>query len=296
MTDEAERGPAGGRSRRRVRTVPTHRGLRTPPTATWRLRWPDTDDLAKLGAVASAILYGILFLAYRTYYSAVDIDPEDVGVSSGFVLVRSIGFVLITLAIATTVAGYILVSTGSGPWAEAHPGLASYAVLAVLLGALGYYFFSLFPPSAGPLPALLTYGALFALWPTFARLKRSRRYARHFTTAVVTAGVVLSVAAATLGEQARRGNGGHVVRPARDPDPRRVGAGGDDPLGRPDRPARRRAVRVRDDADPGEGPAHRPGGQRRDRERRRRGACRGGRAPGGALRRAVRDRRAGVSG
>jgi len=82
------------------------------------LKMPSVGDVLKLSGVAAGVMYGALVLGYRKYYTRLGIRPEDVGVSNTFILVRSIGFVLLA-AIGTAVA--ILLTTWlnramRGPW------------------------------------------------------------------------------------------------------------------------------------------------------------------------------------
>jgi hypothetical protein len=64
---------------------------------------PSVSTLEKGVAVGAATLYGALFLAYRTYYAAISADPEDMGVTSTYVLVRSPIYILTLLIIALAV-------------------------------------------------------------------------------------------------------------------------------------------------------------------------------------------------
>jgi hypothetical protein len=52
-------------------------------------------DFLKLSALGGGVLYGILFLGYYTYYRQLDLHPEDLGVSYSYILVRSIGFIVL---------------------------------------------------------------------------------------------------------------------------------------------------------------------------------------------------------
>ena len=61
----------------------------------WTLRLPSVGDVLKPAAVASGVIYAGLFLGYRKYYDLLGVRPEGVGVTSTYVLVRSIGFILI---------------------------------------------------------------------------------------------------------------------------------------------------------------------------------------------------------
>jgi hypothetical protein len=56
------------------------------------------DDVTKILILSGGLLYGIQFMAYRTYYDALNLSPEDVGVDTAYILVRSPGFVFLTLS------------------------------------------------------------------------------------------------------------------------------------------------------------------------------------------------------
>jgi hypothetical protein len=102
-------------------------------------------DITKFLAVSSVALYGILFLAYRRYYEAVDVTPEDAGVTNTFVLVRSPGFIVVTVAVATILFG-LLISDGAISDAD-RPGHENLRALGrvLLSAAAAYYFYSLSP-------------------------------------------------------------------------------------------------------------------------------------------------------
>ncbi len=70
---------------------------------------PTIEFLLKFAAVPGAILYAVLFIAYRRYYSALGISPEDAGVGNTYILSRSLGLAsLIMLFVAlAAVAVYL---------------------------------------------------------------------------------------------------------------------------------------------------------------------------------------------
>jgi predicted histidine transporter YuiF (NhaC family) len=55
------------------------------------------ERFAKIASFCTAVIYGVLFIGYRTYYHELGITPEDIGVGSAFVLVRSIGFIALVI-------------------------------------------------------------------------------------------------------------------------------------------------------------------------------------------------------
>jgi hypothetical protein len=151
-----------------------------PPSSTrsrsltpWR-EW--IDDLAKLVAVASAVLYGILFLAYRSYYAAVDINPEDVGITNSFVLARVFGFILIMFMGSAIVAGYLFIATGLKAGPDTWPDRLRYVGAPVLGAALSVYFYYLFPASS-PWWPFLVFSVLAAISFALSFIKRSPRLA-----------------------------------------------------------------------------------------------------------------------
>lgn len=93
-------------------------------------RWPfDTlnissvGDVLKYSAIVGAITYSCLFLGYRKYYIILGIRPEDVGVNHTFILVRSVGFIV--LAVICTLLAILLTAwfhlvLKQGPWTRRH--------------------------------------------------------------------------------------------------------------------------------------------------------------------------------
>lgn len=197
--------------------MPSIRSRPLAPWAPWRERVPPVDDLAKLVAVASAVLYGILFLAYRSYYAAMEINPEDVGVTNSFVLARVLGFILITLLVGAVVVGYLFLASGftAGPQTRAD-GLR-YVTFFVLGAALYFYFSRVFPsaPQLSPLLIIVALGAIAII----LNLMKGPRFAPYWPAAFAIVALLLSVAipsiavaqeAAQLGQRARKG---HSVTP-----------------------------------------------------------------------------------
>ena len=72
-----------------------------PPPSTSKI--PSIGDVLKLTAVASGVIYAGLFLGYRKYYNLLGVRPEEVGINNTFILVRSIGFILLA-AVGTGLA------------------------------------------------------------------------------------------------------------------------------------------------------------------------------------------------
>lgn len=65
------------------------------PAATPKQRYPKLELLLQFGAAPAIVVYGLLFLAYRSYYSTLGVDPEDVGIDNAYILSRSAGFILV---------------------------------------------------------------------------------------------------------------------------------------------------------------------------------------------------------
>jgi hypothetical protein len=100
-------------------------------------------DSVKLFALAGTFIYGALFLGYQSYYSDLGIHPEDVGVSHAFVLIRSIGFILLAAGIALVILVYA--------WVIARrKGIAVVDYFVILLAGAAVYFYAhwLLPPDS----------------------------------------------------------------------------------------------------------------------------------------------------
>lgn len=179
----------------------------------WQGWVPSVDTLAKLVAVASAVLYGILFLAYRSYYVAVEINPEDVGVTNSFVLARVFGFILITLAVGVIVVIYLFITsvstTGHHPWANS----LRYVTMLLLGVALSLYLGWIFPLATKfSLPLFLV--VLAAIAVVLKHMKQSSLARPYWPVAFAIVALLLSVAIPSIavveratqrGQQARAG-------------------------------------------------------------------------------------------
>ena len=108
------------------------------------------DTLVKSTAIGGAIIYGALFFGYRTYYKALGMNPEDVGIGNTFILVRSIGFVLLACVIAGAVYGAMIIMQrykgGSRSWAD-----VLNAIYGVALAIFLSMYLSALIPSTSPL-------------------------------------------------------------------------------------------------------------------------------------------------
>lgn len=100
-------------------------------------------DALKVFAIAGTFIYGSLFLGYQSYYSDLGIHPEDVGVNHAFVLVRSIGFILLAAGIALVILVYA--------WVIARrKGITAfeYSIIVLAGGAVLWYAHWLMPPDS----------------------------------------------------------------------------------------------------------------------------------------------------
>ena len=97
------------------------------------------DAMVKALGLIGIAAFGMLFVAYYRFYSAIGVRPEDIGVTYAYVLARSIGLALIVLAaIAYVVAG--ILSQGIRRWRR-WPR-APKSVVRHLIGAVGPIGFS----------------------------------------------------------------------------------------------------------------------------------------------------------
>lgn len=89
----------------------------------WLLKLPSLSEALKPTAIASGVIYAGLFLGYRKYYDLLGVRPESVGVSSTFVLVRSIGFILIAgvlTVLAVLLTAWFNRALKQRPWTRRH--------------------------------------------------------------------------------------------------------------------------------------------------------------------------------
>lgn len=122
-------------------------------------------DLARYAGVAGVAIYGVLFLGYRTYYDRLAVNPEDLGVNNSYILVRSLGFVVLFLIAAALFAALLYIPTKLSRGSRLL-GLDYWklAALALTNGGLVYYFYRLIAGPGTPkfvLPVLFL--TLFAL-------------------------------------------------------------------------------------------------------------------------------------
>jgi hypothetical protein len=155
----------------------------------------EIDTIVKSTVIGGAIIYGALFFGYRTYYKALGMNPEDVGIGNTFILVRGIGFVLLACGIAGAVYGAMIIMRrykgGSWSWGD--------VLNAIYLVALAFFlstYLSAVIPSTHPLisPSLhlrdaATLVVIFLVGFMLAKIGPSRRTANRvalFVAAVLT--------------------------------------------------------------------------------------------------------------
>lgn len=91
------------------------------------------DAMVKMLALVGTVTYGCLFLAYRSYYSRLHVNPGDVGVDNLYILSRCIGFLVVS---AVLIALYYAIWF----WLSRHPAdrwrrvLGAFAMGAGLVG------------------------------------------------------------------------------------------------------------------------------------------------------------------
>lgn len=172
--------PDGKRDDRRVGLVEQLKAI--PP-----------DLAGKATAVIGAGLYGVLFLAYRAYYDRLEISPEDVGVTYSYVLVRSIGFILVTILIFSVILSFFYLA--SELFSSERPSRQDFLRMAGcgVLGAFaGYYFFVLFPFST-PIWAGIVVGVVLLGLAVVLPMMRPKGDDKNWRITVVLLTLVLSV-------------------------------------------------------------------------------------------------------
>lgn len=184
----------------------------------WRDRLP-IDWLTKVFALAGGVLYGVLFVAYRLYYEALDLRPESGGIDSAFLAPRAVGMGLLCFAISGCLALFLYpyVLYGSSERRRSSKLLSS--VFGLVAVALLFALFTTLLPNL-PVSATLT-GAIIAIVGIFVygnwaskKLSASPEKGSHafrlsVAIAVIAAFVLptaaLWVRASELGNAARQG-------------------------------------------------------------------------------------------
>lgn len=130
--------------------------------------------LLKVSALGGALLYGVLFLGYYSYYDKLGLHPEDLGVSYTYILVRSIGFVVIM----GVLLGLMSLIHQSISWAEGVPNMIAHIFMGILLFILlAIYVIILMPQNWHMLMGffiLLVLGAIIIIGIALARRNRNK--------------------------------------------------------------------------------------------------------------------------
>jgi hypothetical protein len=168
--------------------------------------WPSVqiDDALKVVGLAGALLYGLLFVAYRRYYEALGVVPEDVGVTNSFILPRAVGFILLVSVLALLIAA--LIANNNLPTPESRWFRWRQQVVGTMLGlALAVFLSRFLPDSAGILSRLGIFSLVVLTSAVLVVLQRFEHFARIRirATLVICFVVSLLVPAALVVMQAR---------------------------------------------------------------------------------------------
>jgi hypothetical protein len=167
-------------------------------------RWSLPSDLLKVSALGGALLYGILFLGYYTYYGRLGLRPEDLGVSYTFILVRSIGFI----AIMGTMLGILSIIYLIGRQFKPGPTTRGDMVRYITAGPLGVifvvYLIFISPSSWPSWVALLVF--LAALLFTFLALYLTDKHRTIGLTSFAVLALLATVVLPTTAIVARANN------------------------------------------------------------------------------------------
>ena len=172
------------------------------------------DTALKLVAAMGSVIYGCLFLAYRNFYSAVHVDPGEVGNNSLYILSRCLGF----LAVSTTV---ILLYYALWFWVSSQTGPKTvvFEVLALGLGTAGLIALSLlFREGGSALVALsmLCVGFFGTHLVALAVQRRSQAASRALLAACAVSVALVLPGVATVAQAGHMADGvvrGHAVTP-----------------------------------------------------------------------------------
>jgi hypothetical protein len=156
----------------------------------WRQYESAIDFVLKFAAVPGVIVYAVLFVSYRRYYSALGMDPEDAGVTNTYVLSRSLGLIFLTVLFVTLAAlPPYFDENRMSKWVKA---VAS----TFLLVPLGAFVAILLKSSNLSFIAIMLMLALFSITVTpdiYSRLGLRARIVR--LAVLITVGVILLTAA-----------------------------------------------------------------------------------------------------
>jgi hypothetical protein len=159
------------------------------------------DDIAKIVAFVSVLLYGILFIGYRTYYEFLNISPEDVGVTSTFVLVRSPGFIALFLTTNWALTMFLIIPIWSYARSDDRAMLLRThrtGMIVIGVAVLATLFFLDFPfPILAPLLVPLIIGVAVAFFAG-ATERSTSSTDRHAPVPLIVFTVILSLVATAI--------------------------------------------------------------------------------------------------
>ncbi|MCW2635898.1 MAG: hypothetical protein JWQ99_2265 [Blastococcus sp.] len=152
---------------------------------------PALDTVLKLTALAGALIYGVLFLGYRSFYTRLAVAPEELGVTNTFVLVRSIGFILLMAALAAALWVSWFQSRHFRSWPSTRRDVGRFAISLALGAALALYGATLSPERWPWWVGAAMAGAVFLIGGVSGVLMSDRP--RLSIAIVLSAGAVLTV-------------------------------------------------------------------------------------------------------
>ncbi|WP_142305281.1 hypothetical protein [Mycobacterium intracellulare] len=167
-------------------------------------------EYLKALAVVGTFSYGALFVGYRAYYRVLGIPPEDVGVSHAFILVRSIGYIVLVACLVILVAIYVLLMRN--PKITKRDTLGTIALSMII----GWYIYWLFPRSLLR-DVVIFVGVVIAAALLADAIQTGRRRKAWYTGLVITFLLAILLPAAAISwraqELARKSLDGETVEP-----------------------------------------------------------------------------------
>ena len=142
-------------------------------------RLPFPIDILKLSALGGALLYGILFLGYYTYYGRLGLRPEDLGVSYTYILVRSIGFIMLMGAIVGVLSIIYLIISQLDPGPVTRGDMLRFVISFPVGSFIVLYAIYISPatwPSWAPLIILLTIISIGLIGTSITKRNRTRGF------------------------------------------------------------------------------------------------------------------------
>jgi hypothetical protein len=168
-------------------------------------------------AFSGAILYGVIFMAYWAYYDALNLSPEDVGVDTAYILVRSPGFLFLSIAAAGLSFSLARLTDSLRDWnGSTWPSgrwWSRVVLVTVLNLLLVLYLIQFYQVLRGVVPLLIVLSVILWLDSVALRVaeKRGYRYSRYVPLgsavfiALVLPAVLLNLEVRSLGQYALSG-------------------------------------------------------------------------------------------